>query len=300
MTTDFIYELSYFKPASLLFLGGATASGKSDLAIALAQKYDGVIINADSMQIFKEPSLLTARPSENDHQKAPHKLYGFLSINDSYCVTQWCEDVCHEIKDCFKKQKLPIIVGGTGLYFHTLMHGIAQIPDIHPDIRTWVRTLSVTEIQKYLQDKDPVSAKILHPNDTQRLSRALEVIESTGTSLQDWYKNPKTFLDVDWDYYFYILNPAREKLYHRIDRRFIKMLNMGGLDEARLLMDMGFHEHLTGMKAVGIPELIRHLKGEYDLETAIFLAQTASRQYAKRQMTWFRNKSMGIMIEPHP
>jgi tRNA dimethylallyltransferase len=271
---------------SIVFIIGATASGKSDFALALAEKYNGIIINGDALQIYSELSIITARPNMLDTEKIPHYLYGFLPINRHYNVADWCNDVQDLITK--HKDKKIFIVGGTGLYFKSLIQGIAKIPDIPETIRKTARILSNQELYDALATLDPLAITKLHINDTQRLARAYEVSFYTGKSIYEFQQEMTCFLPKDLQTQGYFLNPQRDILYNRINHRFDIMLTMGVLDEIKNIMH---HDtNYQAMKAVGIPEIIDFLHGNIPLDEAIDKAKQASRNYAKRQLTFFNNQ----------
>ena len=276
---------------SVVFVVGATASGKSDFALSLAEKYDGIIINSDALQIYSELSIITARPSVVDMQKIPHFLYGFLPLNNPYNVADWCLDVQNLLRQ--NSHKKIIIVGGTGLYVKTLIQGIAKIPDIPNDLRETARHLSNQELYDALQIRDPIAIQKLHLNDTQRLCRAYEVVTYTGQSLYEYHKNMVSFLPENIKYTGYFLNPERDVLYDRINRRFDMMIQTGALDEVAKIMD--YNPNFQGMKAVGVPEIMAYLNGDISLDIATDKAKQASRNYAKRQITFFNNQFKGFV-----
>ena len=271
---------------SVIYIVGATASGKSDFALALAEKYNGIIINADALQIYADLSIITARPSTTDMLHIPHYLYGFVPINQTYNVADWC----HAVKDIIKnnQNKKIFIVGGTGLYVKSLICGIAKIPDIPETIRTHARSLSNQELYDSLLKLDPIATSKLHINDTQRLSRAYEVVTHTGKSLYALQKETTFFLSPDIKTQGYFLNPPRDILYDRINKRFDMMIQAGVLDEIKNIMHHA--KDNQAMKAVGIPEIIAYLHGDISWENAIDKAKQASRNYAKRQLTFFKNQ----------
>jgi tRNA dimethylallyltransferase len=274
------------KSKSVLLIAGPTASGKSALALTLAKERDGVIINADALQVYRELRILSARPTDEELHEAPHRLYGHVSGLDSYSVAHWLADAKREIEAAWALDKLPIITGGTGLYFMALEQGLAEVPPIAPDIREKWRSFE-GDLHGELLRRDRASARALKPNDRQRLSRALEVLEGTGHPLSHWQKEAQShafFKDVEVEHH--LVDVAREELYIRAERRFDQMMAAGALEEVRPLMKHG--TVLPMMKAIGIPELSRHLRGEISLEEAVVLAKTATRQYIKRQLTWWR------------
>jgi tRNA dimethylallyltransferase len=273
---------------SVVFIVGATASGKSDFALALAEKYNGIIINGDALQIYHELSIITARPTDNDITKIPHYLYGFLSITDTYNVADWCCAVQNLIETHTNKKIF--IVGGTGLYFKSFINGIAKIPDIPDNIRKTARSLSNQELYDALVMLDPIAVKKLHINDTQRLARAYEVVVYTGQSLYAFHQNQEMlpFLPQGIKTQGYFLNPPRDILYNRINQRFDMMIHSGVLEEIKAIMH---HDtHTQAMKAVGVPEVLAYLNNECSLDEAVAQAKQASRHYAKRQITFFNNQ----------
>ena len=276
------------KSKSVLLIAGPTASGKSALALRLAKEREGVIINADALQVYRELRILSARPTDEEQHEAPHRLYGHVSGHDGYSVAHWLADAKREIEAAWALHKLPIITGGTGLYFMALEQGLAEVPPIAPDIRDKWRSFE-GDLHGELFRRDRASARALKPNDRQRISRALEVLEGTGHPLSHWQREAQShaFLrDVAVEHH--LVDVAREELYTRAERRFDQMMAAGALEEVRPLMKHG--TVLPMMKAIGIPELSRHLRGEISLEEAVTLAKTATRQYIKRQFTWWRGQ----------
>ncbi len=278
-----------------VLLAGPTASGKSALAMAIAEEFDGVIINADSMQVYQGLRVLTARPSIEDEEKLPHRLYGFLLPGDLCTAARWRDAALGEIESARASGKLPIVVGGTGLYFDILTKGIAEIPAISDEIRDRLRDLQRKEgtapIYALLQQKDPAMATRLKEGDSQRLLRALEVIEETGTSLLDWQNKAPTGPVLEGDRLWLALTPEREWVYDRCNRRLDWMLEEGGaLQEVAALKELSLDPSLPIMKALGVPELMAVLEGNMELEAASERIKMLTRRYAKRQMTWIRNK----------
>ena len=273
---------------SVLLIAGPTASGKSALAIAQAQALGGVIINADSMQVYKELRLITARPSMEDELLVPHRLFGHVSGADDYSTAAWLAHAHSEIEACWANDQLPIICGGTGLYFMALEKGLAKLPPIDPEIRDKWRNFE-GDLHKELEQRHLESAAQLNPADRQRLTRSLEVLESTGKPLIDWQKqdHQKSILDDAKVERIFMIAP-REELYARAERRFDQMLELGALQEIRALPLL--HPSQQLMKAIGVRELLAHLKGELTLEDAKTKAKTATRHYIKRQMTWFKGQ----------
>lgn len=276
------------KNKSVLLIAGPTASGKSAYAIAQARQRGGVIINADSMQVYKELRIITARPSPEEEAQVPHRLFGHVMAANDYSTATWLAQAQIEINTCWEDGKLPIICGGTGLYFMALEQGLAKLPAIDPEIRDNWRSFR-GNLHVELQQRHPESAARLNSADRQRLIRSLEVLESTGKALIDWQKEAQkeTILqDVKIERIF--MNVPRDELYARADCRFDLMLEQGALDEIRSLSPLSLAQPL--MKAIGVPELLAHLRGEITLEGAKAKAKTATRNYIKRQMTWFRGQ----------
>jgi tRNA dimethylallyltransferase len=271
---------------SIIFIVGATASGKSQCALNLAKHYDAIIINADALQIYQDLSIITARPTNQEIAEIPHYLYGFLSINQHYNVAQWCVDVQKIIHN--NPNKKVIIVGGTGLYFKTLINGIAPIPDIPQDIRQKVRLMTNQALFDALSTIDVRAIEKLHRNDTNRLSRAYEVILHTGKSIYDFQQQSVSFLPPHRHYQGFFLNPNRSLLYERIHQRFDIMIEMGVLQEVAKIAHYDLKNQ--AMKAVGVIDIIDYLNEKISLEQAIHNAKQASRHYAKRQLTFFNNQ----------
>ncbi|ODR98756.1 tRNA dimethylallyltransferase [Methyloceanibacter methanicus] len=275
-----------------VLIAGPTASGKSAAALALAERLGGTIVNADSMQVYRELQVLTARPSAAEMEIVPHRLYGTVSGREAYSVGRWVEDAAAAIEETRKRGQVPIFVGGTGLYFMALLQGLSPVPDIPEDIRRHWReraaTTSGSDLHAALSARDPVMAARLGPTDTQRLVRALEVIDATDVSLADWQETTGTPLLKDEAVLKILVAPEREAVYAAIDARFDAMLREGALAEAESLAALDLDPGLPVMRALGVPELLSHLSGAISLEDAATKAKTASRRYAKRQMTWAR------------
>lgn len=275
-------------PKSALLIAGPTASGKSALALRLARERNGVIINADSMQVYRELRILSARPSAEEEAQAPHRLYGHVGGAEDYSVARWLADATHEINAAWDAGRLPIICGGTGLYFMALEKGLSAVPPIAHEVRETWRGF-VGNLHAELAARDPVMAARLGPNDRQRIIRALEVVEGTGQSLAHWQAEGErgAFLNhIKVERYF--VDVPREVLHQRAGQRFEAMMAAGALDEVRALPP--FDPMKPVMKAIGVPELLAHLRGEVTRDEAITLAKAATRQYIKRQMTWWRGQ----------
>ena len=276
---------------SVLLIAGPTASGKSALAIAQAQALGGVIINADSMQVYHELRIITARPSVEEEALVPHCLFGHISGAEDYSTAAWLGQAEAEIQNCWNENKLPIICGGTGLYFMALEQGLAKLPAIDPKIREKWRNFQ-GNLHAELELRHTESASRLNPTDRHRLIRSLEVLESTGKPLIDWQiqAQQESILKTANIERIFVSVP-REELYARAERRFDQMLEQGALDEIRALPKLDPKKPL--MKAIGVPELLAHLNGELTLEEAKIKSKTATRNYIKRQMTWFRGQMKG-------
>jgi tRNA dimethylallyltransferase len=277
-----------------ILIAGPTASGKSALALALAEELGGTVINADSMQVYRDLRVITARPTPAEETRAPHRLYGHVDAGENYSVGRWCVDASAALSEARRRESLPIVVGGTGLYFKALTEGLAAVPPIPADIRSTIRGRLADEgiapLHAELARRDPVMARRLMPGDRSRIARALEVVMATGRSLADWHRQGmppsvdarraiKIFLTLD-----------RGQLYRRIEERFDRMLGSGALDEVRVLAARHLDPALPAMKAHGVPWLIRHLDGELGLTEAAEAGKRDTRRYTRRQATWFRNQ----------
>jgi len=271
-------------------IAGPTASGKSALAIALAERTDGVIINADSAQIYAGIPILSAAPSPADTAHAEHRLYGLLDGTEGCSAAQWSKLARAEIEDVHASGRLPVLVGGTGLYLRTLLEGIAPVPPIDAETRAAVRERSVTENHQELRQRDPRAAERLHPSDTTRVARALEVILSTGRSLADWQKERTGGIGHDVDLRPLILLPPREWLYGRCDERFEAMFEKGAVEEVEALLARHLNPNVPVMRAIGVREIKAYLAGTFKKEEAVAAGQQATRRYAKRQYTWFAHQ----------
>lgn len=275
-------------------IAGPTASGKSALAVKLAQMHNGEIINTDSMQIYKVLDVLTARPTRQELESAPHHLYGYIDPGDEYSTGHWISDVEKALADIQGRGKLPIFVGGTGLYFKALNGGLSNIPITPADIRDKWRTRlekdGIDVLYEELKKCDPESADNLKPADRQRITRALEVFEATGKSIRCHHQNTGTALVDTASSKKIILLPERPILHERIANRFKKMFSSSALEEVERLIALGIDETHTSMKAIGVRELTTYIKGHATQDEAIERSIIATRQYAKRQSTWFRNQ----------
>ncbi len=269
---------------------GPTASGKSARAIDIAKSSDGVIINADAMQVYRELRVITARPTAEQERVVPHKLYGVVSVREAFSVSKWLALVKTAIDETLAAGKKPIITGGTGLYIKALMEGLSPIPDVPEEIRTQATTLWEEQGSEVLKARDPIMSAQLKDGDMQRHIRALEVILATGKSLSYWQEVPRVKLYPDAEFEIEYIDVAREILYERCDARFMAMMEMGALEEVKAVHAMKLDSKIPAMRIVGVPELINYLEGAYSLDEAIIKAQQATRNYAKRQITWFKHQ----------
>ena len=271
----------------LALIAGPTASGKSALALALAERHGGVIINADSAQVYRDLRVVTARPSEKEEAGVPHRLYGYRDAAEPFSAAAWAADARREIAVAHAAGRLPILAGGTGMYLRTLLDGIAPVPEIAPQVRAEVRALPVGQAHAALAREDPQAAAKLRPSDTTRVARALEVVRSTGRPLGEWQKERAGGISGGVALLPLILLPPREWLHARCNARFGNMLSEEGVAEVRSLLDRELDPALPAMRAIGVPEIAALVRGEIDRDHALELGRTATRQYAKRQYTWF-------------
>lgn len=280
----------------MVLIAGPTASGKSALALALACRLDGVVINADSMQVYRELPVLTAQPGPLARATVPHRLYGVLSALDECSVGRWLELAQAEIHAALRVGKTPVVIGGSGLYLRALCEGIAPVPRVPVAVRQAVadRLLAhgLPALFAELRARDPRMAARLRPSDPQRIARALEVLDATGESLADWQRVGHRPPEFGVPLVAGILQWPRAELYRRCDARFVEMLAAGALGEADGYRAQGVPEGRPLSRALGLRPLLRHLEGALPLEAAIAAAQQETRRYAKRQLTWFRNKMM--------
>ena len=280
-------------PASkppLVVIAGPTASGKSALALALAQQINGVIVNADSAQIYKDLRVLSAAPSEAELRKIEHRLYGVQDGALPCSAAEWAEMAKREISDVHASGRTPILAGGTGLYMRTLLDGIAPVPAIDADVRARVREASTDENRTKLQALDADAAQRLGPGDTARIARALEVILSTGRTLAEWQKDRHGGIGATVELHPIILLPPRKWLYARCNDRFLSMVDQGAVSEVEALLARKLNPALPVMRAIGVRELSAYLLGEATLDDALAAGQQATRRYAKRQYTWFAHQ----------
>ena len=284
-----------------ILIAGPTASGKSALSIELAKRKNGVIINADSMQVYSDLRVITARPSVEEEAIVPHKMYGMIDGARAFSAMEWARMAMVEVHAAWDNGLVPILVGGTGMYFRTLLDGMAHIPDVEPAIRDKVRSeaeeLGCEKLHEELLQYDPVTAARLAPGDSQRISRAVEVFRSTGKAISDWQKETKPgplhAFDQEGNLTKLVLDWPRDELYRRCDLRFDMMLEAGALEEVQQLLFRGLPSTLPLMKSLGVPSLIEYLKGDMSLDEARDQSKTQTRRFAKRQLTWFRNQFPG-------
>lgn len=280
-------------PPRVVVVAGPTASGKSDLAVALAEEFAGVVINADSQQRYRDFPVLTAQPGAADRARAPHRLFGDLAAHELGTAAEWAAKAADEIRAAAAASRVPIVIGGTGLYLRALMEGVAEIPPIPDDIRAAARALlnevGNAEFHRRLSERDPESAARIPPGNTQRLARAWEVVEATGTPLSAWHDAPARAA-LAADYFSVLLMPPRDALVAAGAERFRAMVAAGALAEVETALKAGVDEEAPAMLALGARELAGHLKGRLSLDEAVDRAEIATRQYSKRQATWFRHQ----------
>jgi tRNA dimethylallyltransferase len=277
-----------------VLIAGPTASGKSALALELAQKVSGIVINTDSMQIYRDLRIVTARPTPEEEAHLPHRLYGHVDASVNFSAGAWVADAGKILTEARAQNRVPIFVGGTGLYFKALTRGLSAVPSIPPEIREKVRARlerdGVEALHAQLARQDPASAERLKPRDRTRIARALEVVEATGRSLTDWHRAGLPPLLPQGAFRALFLEPERQALYARIDARFDAMLGAGALEEVARLAARKLDPLLPAMKAHGVQALTRHIQGEITLAEAAAIARADTRHYAKRQFTWFRHQ----------
>lgn len=275
-----------------ILIAGPTASGKSALALRLAELFDGVVINADAMQVYRELRILSARPSTEDEARAPHWLYGHVAASVAYSVGRYVLDVEDALARAGAEGLRPIIVGGTGLYFKALLEGLSPVPPIDPAVRRHWRAeaqrIGAQALHAQLSLRDPAMAARLASNDTQRLTRAMEVLTSTGHSLAHWQQQPGTPLLLGTQTLRLVLRPERQTLLERCDRRLDQMVAAGALAEVAALVDAGHDAKLPAMGALGVAPLAAYLRHDISLESAVDRAKLDTRQYVKRQLTWLK------------
>src|ERR1700681_271275 len=277
-----------------VLIAGPTASGKSALALELARTHDAVIVNTDSMQVYRDLRVITARPTPAEEAEVPHRLYGHVDAAVNFSAGAWVADASAALAEARTQKRFPIFVGGSGLYFKALTRGLSAVPPIPPEVRDGVRARlerdGVEALHAELARVDPASAERLKPRDRTRIARALEVVEATGRSLTDWHREGLPPLLPPDQFSALFLAPERDDLYARIDARFDAMLKAGALEEVEVLAARRLDPLLPAMKAHGVPALIRPLQGALSLEQAGVIGCADTRHYAKRQFTWFRHQ----------
>ena len=287
--------------SKIILVSGPTASGKSNFSIKLAKKINGEIINADSMQVYKELKVLSARPNPKDYQKIKHHLYGFHNVRNNFSTGDWLKFAIKKIKEVTKRKKTPIFVGGTGLYFKALTDGLVSIPNIPIRFRNKIRTLHKNSDQKKFYQKliklDPYSKEKINPTDAQRSIRAYEVKQFTKKSLHEWFENTKSYFDKD-DFYKIYIDYPRVELIQRINKRTEQMIKIGAINEVKRFLKLKVKKDKSVNKAIGIHEIKEYLEKRKDLSDVIEKISIKTRQYAKRQSTWARGSMMSWLKLP--
>ena len=283
-------------PARPLLLAGPTACGKSALALSLARSTDARVINADALQVYGCWNILTARPGPDELAVCPHVLYGHVGIDEPYSVGRWVRELTAVLEDCAAQGVRPIIVGGTGLYFRALTEGLAEIPEIPTEVRlegNRIRAAAPWKLARELRERDPATAASIDLRNAARTQRAWEVLTATGIGLRAWLDRPHRPLLPLADADAFVMEGPAGWLRAQIENRFAAMLDEGALDECRAVLDAGYDPELPSCRALGARELMSFISGELTLESATELAVIRTRQYAKRQRTWFRNRMRG-------
>ena len=287
--------------SKIILISGPTASGKSNFSIKLAKKINGEIINADSMQVYKELKILSARPNLKDYQSIKHHLYGFHSVKNNFSTGDWLKNAIKKIKEVRRRKKIPIFVGGTGLYFKALTEGLVSIPNIPIKYRNNIRDLQKKLGQKKFYQKliklDPNSKEKINSTDTQRSIRAYEVKQFTKKSLQDWFENTKSHFNKD-DFYKIYIDYPREELIQRIGKRTEQMIEIGAINEVKRFIKLKVRKDKSVNKAIGIHEIKEYLEKRNDMSEVIEKISIKTRQYAKRQSTWARGNMMSWLKLP--
>ena len=279
-------------------IAGPTATGKSDLSISLAKKLNGVVINSDSMQVYKNLEILTARPSSNDMKNIDHHLFGVVDGNERYNVERWCNNATQVIKKTTANNLTPILVGGTGLYINTLINGLIDLPSIPESFKIESEKI----LQKFgkdflinqIKNIDSDSLKDINLNDTVRLRRIWEVFETTGKKFSEWKRNKNKKFITNYKFKILLFLPNREKNYQNVNSRFIKMMKGGAVEEVKKLLELNLHESLPVMRAHGVPEIKKYLANESSLDECISKGQQVTRNYVKRQHTWWNSSNLEI------
>ena len=287
--------------SKIILISGPTASGKSNFSIKLAKKINGEIINADSMQVYKELKILSARPNLKDYQSIKHHLYGFHSVKNNFSTGDWLKNAIKKINEVRRRKKIPIFVGGTGLYFKALTEGLVNIPNIPIKYRKNIRDLQKKLGQKKFYQKliklDPNSKEKINSTDTQRSIRAYEVKQYTKKSLHDWFKNTKSYFEKE-DFYKIYMDYPREELIQRIGKRTEQMIKIGAINEVKRFVKLKVRKDKSVNKAIGIHEIKEYLEKRNDMSEVIEKISIKTRQYAKRQSTWARGNMMSWLKLP--
>ena len=287
--------------SKIILISGPTASGKSNFSIKLAKKINGEIINADSMQVYKELKILSARPNLKDYQSVKHHLYGFHSVKNNFSTGDWLKNAIKKINEVRRRKKIPIFVGGTGLYFKALTDGLVSIPNIPIKYRNNIRDLQKKLGQKKFYQKliklDPNSKEKINSTDTQRSIRAYEVKQYTKKSLHDWFKNTKSYFEKE-DFYKIYIDYPREELIQRIGKRTERMIKIGAINEVKRFIKLKVRKDKSVNKAIGIYEIKEYLEKRNDMSEVIEKISIKTRQYAKRQSTWARGNMMSWLKLP--
>jgi tRNA dimethylallyltransferase len=279
-------------------IAGPTATGKSDLSISLAKKISGAVINSDSMQVYENLEILTARPTLSEMKNINHHLYGFVDGRERYNVERWCNDATEIIKKTSAKNLTPILVGGTGLYINTLINGLVDLPSIPESIKIESEKI-LQEFGKdflinQIKNVDPDSLNEINHNDTVRLRRIWEVFESTGKKFSEWKLNKNKKFITDYKFKILLFLPDREKNYQVVNSRFVKMMKSGAVEEVKKLLELNLNDSLPVMRAHGVPEIKKYLANESTLEECINKGQQVTRNYVKRQHTWWNSSNLEI------
>ena len=291
------------KQSKIILISGPTASGKSNFALKIAKKIDGEIINADSMQVYKQLRILTTRPNKKEQKNIKHHLYGNIDLNEKFSTGQWLKTAIKKIKIIHKRKKTPILVGGTGLYFQSLIKGLAEIPEIPLKFRNKVRSMQKKDGQKKFYKKlikiDPSVKNKFDPSDVQRSVRAFEIKSFTKVSMYDWLEKTNSEFK-DNDFLILYIDSKREDLIKRIAVRTAEMIKLGAVKEVKRFLKVKIKKNQTVSKVIGIDELTQYLKNKINLTQAEELITIKTRQYAKRQATWARTRmSLWIKITPN-
>ena len=283
---------------TVFVIAGPTAAGKSKFSLDLAKKLNGIIINSDSMQVYKNLSILTARPTTEEMNNVEHFLYGYVDGGKRYNVEKWCKDASKVIEESFEKNITPILVGGTGLYINTLINGMINIPSIPEEIKIESEKI-LTKFGKdflinQIKNIDPDSLNEININDNVRLRRIWEVFETTGKKFSEWKLNENKSFIKNYNFKLILFLPDRKKNYEIVNSRFIKMINRGAIEEVKNLLGENLNESLPVMRAHGVPEIKKYLENETTLEECIAKGQQVTRNYVKRQHTWWNSSKLEI------